>query len=269
MRKGQFTMKIIEETLPFHGRLTGYLHDMEAAPDMAYRPCIVICPGGGYEFCSDLEKDPVAAAFFAAGYHTFLIDYAVGREAAKFQPLIQLSAALVRIRENRKEWRVTNKIAVCGFSAGAHLACSAGLLWNDPTVQSALHEPGRNARPDAMILCYPVITGGKYAHRGSLSLVTGSETENELWSKFSLESQVTTDTPPSFLWHTVNDACVPVENTLLLACALQKYQVPFECHLYENGRHGMSMCTAEVDALDSHVGTWFSLCCEWLQNHLF
>ena len=148
-----------------------------------------------------------------------------------------------------------DKIAVCGFSAGGHLALSGAVL----------DIPGETAqqRPNAVILGYPVITAGEFAHRGSFVRLAGSE-DAAAQQVFTLEDKVTSDTPPVFVWHTMEDKTVPVENTLLLLAALRRAGVPCEAHLFEKGAHGTSISTAEVDAADPHRAHWVALCLEWL-----
>ena len=247
-------------------KLVGYLHDKneQEMPNRIKRPCVVVCPGGGYEFCSAREADPVAFSFFSRGYNVFILYYSVGKEAAGLQPLSDLSLSVLTIRENSEEWGIfPDKLAVCGFSAGGHLAASLGTLWNSSLLaKDAGGGAGDANRPDAMILGYPVISAGQFAHEGSLRWVSGG---NEEFRKlFSLEEQVTPRTPPAFLWHTSDDGCVPAENTLLFASALQKNHIPFECHIYPHGNHGMSMCSEETGCRDPHLATWFPLCAQWL-----
>ena len=125
--------------------------------------------------------------------------------------------------------------------------------------------PGETAqqRPDAVILGYPVVTAGEFAHRGSFVQLAGGE-DAAAQQEFTLEDKVTSDTPPVFVWHTMEDKTVPVENTLLLLAALRRAGVPCEAHLFEKGAHGTSISTAEVDAADPHRAHWVALCLEWL-----
>lgn len=125
--------------------------------------------------------------------------------------------------------------------------------------------PGETAqqRPNAVILGYPVITAGEFAHRGSFVQLAGGE-DAAAQQVFTLEDKVTSDTPPVFVWHTMEDKTVPVENTLLLLAALRRAGVPCEAHLFEKGAHGTSISTAEVDAADPHRAHWVALCLEWL-----
>ena len=252
-------------------RLVGYLHDKEpeAMPDRLERPAVVICPGGGYEFCSSREADPPAFAFFSQGYHVFVLYYSVGEQAQDMCPLIDLSRSVMLIRENAAEWGVVpDKIAVCGFSAGGHLAASLGTLWNHAALKEKIDTRGGQNRPNALILGYPVITAGAFAHRGSIDRLTGGRRDAQSLEFWSLENRVSADTPPAFLWHTFSDGAVPVENSLLFASALRRAGVPFECHVYPEGEHGLSMCTHEVGRENVHCATWFGLCAQWL-NTLF
>lgn len=248
-------------------RVVGYLHDAipTEMPNRMERPCVVVYPGGGYEFLSERESDPPALAFFAKGYQVFILYYSIGKRATDLRPLIDGSLTLMKIRGKSKEWGVlSDQIAVLGFSAGAHAAASLGTLWDHPALKKKIDTKGGQNRPNAMILCYPVITAGKLAHQGSAEAVCGGTPTEEQVRFYSLENQVSSKTPPAFLWHTVEDNTVPVENTLMFSAALQKNHIPFECHIYPNGRHGMSMCNVEVNAENNHCATWFPLCAEWL-----
>lgn len=246
-------------------QLFAYLHEPSPSwPAYEQRPCVLVCPGGGYGFESDREMDPVTLEWLAQGYQVFMLLYSVAEKAKGYQPLKELSQAVVTIRSRSAEWGVDpGRVAVLGFSAGAHLALSLGVLADVPAIAA---DRAQN-RPNALILCYPVVTSGPFAHEGSFENLTG-EKRSPAWEAFSLERFVTSQTPPCFLWHTVDDELVPVQNTLLLVDALQKAGVSYECHLYPHGAHGLSMCTGEVcrpgAAVDPHPATWFPLCCQWL-----
>ena len=126
-------------------------------------------------------------------------------------------------------------------------------------------EAAAQQRPNAVLLAYPVVTAGEHAHRGSFVRLAGSEDPAD-HQKFTLEDKITPDTPPVFVWHTMEDATVPVENTLLLLAALRKNRVPCEVHLFEKGVHGTSISTAEVDAASVHRAHWVQLAVEWLND---
>ncbi len=234
------------------------------------RGAVLICPGGGYHFTSEREAEPIALQFNAAGFHAFVVYYSVAPRRHP-QPLLDVSRAMCIIRENADKWRVhPQKIAACGFSAGGHLAASLGVHWQKPYLQDI---PGIQIglnRPDALILCYPVITSGPYAHRGSFDNLLGANPSQALLDEMSLERQVTTKTPPAFIWHTFNDDAVPVENSLLFASELRTHGVPFELHIYPEGPHGLSLATEETDngsmGVHPHVATWMGLCVEWLRG---
>lgn len=238
------------------------------------RPSVVICPGGGYEFTSDREAEPVALRFAAAGFNAFVLRYSVKTVRYPAQ-LLEVSAAVAHIRSMSEKWHVDeNKIIVCGFSAGGHLAGSLGVFWNADFIKDKLSiEYGQN-KPNAMILSYPVITSGVFAHKGSFDYLLGKESTQEERDKLSLEKLVNEYTPPAFIWHTFDDKTVSVENALLFASALKEKDVPFELHIYNKGIHGLSLCdeiTANINnsfLINAHAGTWFSLVLEWLRDVL-
>ncbi len=241
------------------GWLNVYLRETaEAMPDAIQRPMVVVVPGGGYNHVSPRESDPVALQFAAAGCHTAVLSYSVGEGARDFQPMRQLNEALELLREYAEEWNIlSDKIAVCGFSAGGHLALSSAVL-NVPDCEN-------QQRPDAVILGYPVISSGEFAHRGSFEMLSGSR-DLEAQRLFTLEDKINSRTPPVFVWHTMEDKTVPVENTLMLVSALHRAGVRCEAHLFEKGEHGTSISTPEVNAASGHRHHWVELAVEWLRE---
>ena len=252
-------MQLKQLDLPGGGLLTVYLRDcVETMPLAMERPLVLVVPGGGYSHVSAREGDPVALQFAAAGYHTAVLRYAVGDDAAHGLPLRQLAAAIGLVRQHAAAWHVQpDKIAVCGFSAGGHLALSGAVL-DLPGEEAAAQQ-----RPNAVILGYPVVMAGTFAHSGSFARLSGSE-DPAAWQPFGLEEKITPGVPPVFVWHTMEDQTVPVENTLLLVSALRRAGVPCEAHLFQSGRHGTSISTAEVNAADAHRAHWVQLAVEWL-----
>lgn len=236
----------ISETATLTALLIGSENNQEP------RPAVLICPGGGYEYVSPREADPIALQFAGIGYHTFVLDYTTPPKE-KYQALKEASKSMCEIRNNAEKWCIDpDKIAVCGFSAGAHLACSLGTKWN----MEFLGAQGQN-KPNAMILAYPVISSDNTIwHEGSFKNLMGDGAD---YSEMSLEKCVSEITPPTFLWHTVEDGTVPVENTLRFAEALQKNKIPYELHIYPNGRHGLALASD-----DPHVNSWVKLCLEWI-----
>lgn len=245
--------------------------DMNAYPVEKAKGAVVICPGGGYEFRSPREAYPVARAYNQAGYHAFVVNYQLGEELEPLGdgPLLDLGQAVAWVNGHKAELGIEGKdVYVCGFSAGAHLAATLGILWKDASRFPAgtdliLH------RPDAMILCYPVVSAGKWGHRGSFVRLAGEKDED--LEKYSLEKLVTRDAVPAFLWHTAADESVPVQNTLMLADALARCEVPVEVHIFPYGVHGLSLATEDVDELakgrlaDAHVAQWMELCVRWME----
>ncbi|MFI3172183.1 MAG: alpha/beta hydrolase [Eubacteriales bacterium] len=254
------------------GFVTAYLHtplpldDRITPSDYSY-PSIIICPGGGYEFVSAREADPVALEYLSAGYNVFILTYSVGEKAKDFVPLMELSQTVMTIREHADEWGcIPSKIAVCGFSAGGHLACSLSTLWNHPELLKRMNTDNGKNRPNAAILSYPVILANEYAHEGSITRVSGSPKGSGDYLFFSLDKQVSIDTCETFLWHTANDTCVPVENSLYFALALQEHKIPYECHIYPEGTHGLSVCTNETRSEHDHNRQWVEASKKWLNN---
>lgn len=257
-------MQFYSYTLPSGAQLTGYLREETAEmSDYTIRPAVLILPGGGYERCSARETDPIAVQFLQAGYQVFTLLYTVAPAPLHWQPLIDAAGAILHLRRNAARLRVDPfKIAVCGFSAGGHLAGFTAILWDAEPVRSALGISGEEARPDAVILAYPVITSGVFAHKGSFDQLAGED--DALRAEFSLENHVQDDLPPFFLWHTVDDETVPVQNSLMLAQALSEHHISYELHLFPHGVHGSSTCTREVNTPNPHAAAWVGLCTEWL-----
>ena len=255
--------------LPHPATLTAYLQDNseEIAPNRK-RPAVIICPGGGYHFRSDRENEPVALALLARGYQVFVLNYSV--QVAYPAQLLEAAAAFALIRKNTDEFHVIpDAISIMGFSAGGDVAATIGTLWQEPVIKETLGISANDARPDALLLCYPVISGGEKAHRGSFDTVTGGD--SKLLEKLSLENAVSASTPETFLWHTMTDDTVPVENSLLFANALTANGVKFELHIFPEGPHGLSLATEatlspSANRLNPHAAQWFDLCDKFLKT---
>ena len=214
---------------------------------------VIICPGGGYNHVSDREGEPIAAQFLSMGYHAFVLRYSLAPHVFPAS-LKELASAVAMVRANADEWKVDpNRILVCGFSAGGHLAASLGIYWDSDFLASSLSLSKEMIKPDGMILGYPVITSGPFCHPGSFEKLLGDKAED------------------TFLWHTAADQSVPVENSLLLAQALIQNQVNLEMHIYPVGCHGLSLATSEVSSPDGRCvepqcQSWVSLVKTWLEN---
>ncbi len=236
------------------------------------RETIIMCPGGGYVMTSDREAEPVALKFVAEGFNVVVLRYS-GAPNKFPKALIELAATVDYVRSKSKEWNVDkDKIIVCGFSAGGHLAGSLGVLWDNKILEEALEINKDNIKPNAMILCYPVITSGEFAHKGSFDNLLGENVSEVEREKLSLEKLVSKNTPTTFLWHTFDDGAVPVQNSLFFANSLASNNVPFELHIYPNGVHGLSLCeeltamNGQSEHINQHAGTWFKLAVEWIKN---
>lgn len=247
----------------------------EIEPDRR-RAGVLICPGGAYYMVSDREAEPVALEFVARGYNAFVLTYSTADRTDCRYPdqLLEVSAALAWLRRSSERYHLKpDSLCVCGFSAGGHLACSLGALWNEPFVAETLGlAPGEN-RPDGMILAYPVITGGEYANRASFDYLLGPDPAPALLQKLSLENSVGPHTPPAFIWHTLNDEAVPIQNSFLLSDALQKSGVPFELHIFPTGFHGGSLGTRESrspirEHINPHIAQWMDLCGQWIADYI-
>ena len=285
-------MRYEKREITVEGQVTGpasvdwYLLDsVSVAPDKK-RPLVIVCPGGGYAYRSDREAEPVVMKFLAMGYHCGLMNYSVA--PSRFPTsLLELAEAVAAARENAGRWNADpEQIYVCGFSAGGHLVCSLGVFWNQPFVSERIGRTAQQVRPDGLILAYPVITAGEFAHQGSFDYLLGNTEEEEKsgacledsrgqkWNRqqVSLELQVTPETPPVFLWHTYEDASVPVENSLLLASALRKCGVSLELHIYPKGPHGLALASDETsgswrpDLLVPPVQNWVELAHTWIEG---
>ena len=252
-----------------YARLCLYIQEPSEQIGWQEKPLILLCPGGGYEMTSDREAEALALQFMAMGYHAAVLRYSC-KPAVYPTALLELAKSMKMIHEHRKEWHIT-KIFVEGCSAGGHLAASLGVFWQEKWLSEAVGTTKEVLKPAGMILSYPVITSGEYAHRGSFeNLLAGQYTE-EMLERTSLEKQVTPDMPETFLWHTYTDPAVPVENSLLLVGAMKKCNVPVEFHMYPIGGHGLSTAdrqtvTPEGECLQSQCQSWLSLAKIWLAD---
>ena len=224
--------------------LTAYITETEGEYRyVTARPAVIVIPGGGYQFCSDREADPVAMPFLAAGYDVFILRYSVGENAVWPTPLQDYEDAYEYILSRADEWKVMkDKIAVIGFSAGGHLAAAAATM--------AKH------RPQAAILGYPVIRED-----------TVHECEE---TAPGIPEHVSYDTCPCFIFATRTDSVVPIQNTIDMLNALNQYQVSFECHIYAYGPHGFSTGDSSVQSVDTIIANrakdWVGDSIKWLRD---
>lgn len=241
--------------------LTPYL----APKDKATGAAVVVCPGGGYGGLADHEGRPIAEWLNSVGVSGFVLKYRLAPRHRHPAPLQDAGRAIRTIRARAAEWGIKpDRIGILGFSAGGHLASTAGTHFDAGRPDAADPVERVSSRPDLMVLVYPVITLRDATHRGSRTNLLGPSPDPALIALLSNEEQVTRETPPAFLVHTSNDAAVPCENSILFASALRKAGVPFELHLYERGPHGFGL-----GGKDPSLSSWPGLCAHWLKLHGF
>ncbi len=273
---------------------------------------IIVFPGGGYSWLSDREGEPVVRAFNRYGFRALILRYDCESDILGLHPLKQAAWAIAET----KRLFPGEPVYLCGFSAGAHCAASIGIHhddvdWNGQALfddviaylKNENQEKGCSTiakdstcifaeetdkdkwnelfRADGMILGYPVISSGEYAHRGSFERLLGKrkdfidkygdDTDYERALRwFSLELQVHETTPEAFIWQTMTDDSVPVQNSLLLVNAMIEHNIKVEYHMYPFGVHGLSLATKEVETPDKgrypdiHVADWFERAVDWL-----
>ncbi len=236
------------------------------------RPLVLVCPGGAYEFVCCREGEPIALQFLTAGCHAAVLWYDISVQGvAHPQELLELAQATAYIREHAEEYMIDkDKIIVAGFSAGGHLAASLGCFWHTDWLAQATGMKKEAYQPNGLVLAYPVITSGEFAHRGSFVNLMGANASQELEEQLSLEKQVTENMPPVFMWHTFEDDAVPLENSLMFAVALRKAGVNFEYHVFPHGGHGYALATKETAGKDMieiepQCEQWMPLCKNWLK----
>ncbi|MCC2593718.1 alpha/beta hydrolase [Tessaracoccus sp. OS52] len=229
-------MRLISQTVGNDAALTGYIQEPSAELSTAtVRPAVLVLPGGGYFITSDREAEPVALAYLAEGFNTFVLRYSVGAEAPFSNSLADAEAALRWIRGHADELHVDpEKVAVAGFSAGGHLASSLAV--------------GAD-KPDALVVGYPVTLS-------EFGPAIGKDILN-------VPDHVTSDTPPTFLFSTCDDTVVPIRNSLEFLGALASAGVPFESHIYLLGPHGLSLsrpltASGHAELVEPSVAQWFA-----------
>lgn len=266
----------LKDRFPFLGEdgrdpnVTVYLPDpmLEMGRGDWKRPCLVICPGGGYGMCSDREAEPIAFHFLPEGFNVFVIRYSVAPHRFPAQ-LREVAAVMELVYENAEAWHSdVSRIAIMGFSAGGHLAAHYSTCYDTDEVRQVFPE----SKPvQASLLCYPVISGEPHVgHLGSFRNLLGVEqlTQEQIGS-FSCDRRVTAHTPPAFLWHTAADNVVPVANSLRYAAALAEHNIPFSLHIYPAGWHGLATVDEQTNnplpQEIRHAADWLDAAKKWLK----
>ena len=255
-------MKMIHISVPGYEDATveGYILDCELSlGQKTERPAIVVCPGGGYVYCSAREAEPIALSYAARGFHAFVLRYSTGFAAADFAPLKQVSWVIGYLRENAKQWHIDpEKIVTCGFSAGGHLALAAGVMAEN--------------KPNAMILGYPAVTIPNYPGADyMLKLLSGKQTVTDADAeRFDLLTKITVDAPPVFLAATAEDFLTPY-GALPVAQRYSSLGKAYELHIFQYGPHGLSLSN-EVTAdgssqvIEPAFAQWQELSVQWIHR---
>lgn len=282
--------------------LTTYV--LDDSPEMLKgrkRPAVLICPGGAYLSCSDREGEPVAMSFAAMGYHAFVLRYSTYMEGKMgFPPMNEapqpkpqcihpapmrdIAKAMLYIKNRSDEWLVDNdRIAICGFSAGAHNCAMYSVYWDKPVLSEFFGEAPERFRPAATILGYTLsdyvlmkqatemdeMAKGLFS-LSNLSFMGTPEPDDDALVNISPSRLVDSATPPMFLWATSGDNLVPVAHTTAMAHALALKKIPFEVHVFEEGDHGLSLATQATagakDQIDANAMKWIALAQCWLEK---
>lgn len=223
--------------------------------------CVLVCPGGGYGHLAPHEGATIGEFFAANRISAAVLKYRIAPRHQHPAPLTDAARAIRTLRHHADAWKIdASRVAVMGFSAGGHLASTLSTHHQHPDTSSDPID-ALPSRPDASVLCYPVITlDGPGAHSGSRQNLIGKDAPQALVDELSNHRHVSTSTPPTFLFHTVDDAAVPIENALLYIAALRRNGVPLEAHLFETGRHGVGL------ALEMpRLAPWSGLLLNWLR----
>lgn len=236
-------------------------------------PCVIICPGGGYEMTAEHEGLPIAESYARMGFHAIILQYRISPELFP-SALIDLARTVAFLRFNARKLQIRpDALIICGFSAGGHLAASLGVHWDSEILRQVPGFDPKLSRPDGMILCYPVISFLSSVHAGSIRNLLGSESSDpKMLELLSCDRQVSSKTPPTFLWHTAEDTSVPAEHSMLFAKSLIAHDIPCELHIFPEGPHGIALANERTDiAKDGafvyeHSSRWFDLSCRWIRE---
>ena len=267
-KETEMELKLWEHDIPYLTERTetpNTLHTYLIPTDKPL-PCVIVFGGGAYRRRSLHESESYAQCFNSYGIQAVTVDYRVSPN--RFPAgLADAQRAVKLVRSHAAEWGIDpNRVVVCGSSAGGPLAASA-LLYDDVTMPAG-HTPdatdAESTRPNGAILCYPVISvGPEFGHVGSGMELLGKERYEAEHGAFDLQHKVTDATPPVFLWHTSDDSCVNVKNSLVFCESLRDHGVPFELHIYPHGPHGLALAEDRED-----IRAWSGLAADWVLRNI-
>lgn len=263
-------------SVPRNGKTGGYLTAYAPTPNREttykIRPAMLVVPGGGYTFVSEREAEPVALAYVGSGFASFVLQYTVNTPHPV--PLQEAAMAVVYIRENARKYAINkNYVAAIGFSAGGHLVGTLATLFDAPEVKELLSTRTESARPDAVVLSYAVISTQTRTHSCTAQTISGGDLQ--LCTRLSVENCIDGNSSPAFIWHTRNDELVPIQNAFMAAQSYENAGVPYELHIFEDGRHGLSVCSIDTEnewegcEKIANVRPWFDLSVNWLRSRGF
>ena len=267
-------LRALYPALSHEGYLDIYCCETGNDPPERKYPAMIICPGGGYSQPSKCEAEPIMAPFLSAGVQCFVLRYAAALSdpPARYPTEhMQLAASFDYVRRHADEFKIdTDAVGLIGFSAGGHLTGSYGAgLWKTEGFDKTLGVPSENLRPNALALCYSVLSFVGPTNEWTVKNLLGERRFDEAErARLSFENIVGEYTPPTFLWHTCTDDIVPVECSLLAMEALSAHKVRFQAHIYPEGGHGMSRATRLTSDISKklppkYIAGWMEECIEW------
>jgi acetyl esterase/lipase len=263
--------------------LQTYIPDL-CRDDLPPRPAMIACPGGGWEFHGAAEGEGVALTFVKEGYAGFVLNYSLGEYSEFPNPLVEISWAIRTVREHASEWHIDpNRIYISGFSAGATVAALSATQWNDPRICEVLGGEASMYRPDAAVLAYGVFDISTVFSGVDLSSIpkdvaielglklgfTLGQVVANLSPEVNVVNYVSKDSAPMFIFQSKTDEFVPVSNAEKLAAKMEEYGRPYALHIFESGRHGMSVnnrITDPVEEIDPEWSQWVEKCVDWLEE---
>jgi acetyl esterase/lipase len=280
---------------------TKYLLSNSVEIDSGHRyPAVIICAGGGFFRITEREQQPVAMFFLSQGFHVFVLNYITKSDGIAYypEPVMDLAKLLIIIRDNAQAWNVNpEQIAVVGFSAGGQICASLSTQWNSAELikQLEVSECPKKIRPDAVVLCYPLLdylyqrkrmtedeSGNCFSHSIGMKKQdfmqiffeagVGINPTEEDFRKASPYYHINNETPPTFIWHTAADELIYAEQSLRYARKLGENHIPYEIHIFEEGAHGLSMATdssaSNTELINPDVAIWPGLAVKFLKRHL-